>query len=46
LVDRSLVAVDAVREDAEEAIEEAMPFLGIEALGELHRARDIGEEDR
>src|SRR6185503_10490215 len=45
LVDRSLVAMDAVREDPEEAIEEAMPFLGIDALGELHRARDVGEED-
>src|SRR5437773_4830320 len=45
LVDRPLVAVDAVREDPEEAIEEAMPLLGIDALGELHRARDISEED-
>jgi len=45
LVDRSLVAMDAVREDPEEAIEEAMPLLGIDALGELHRARDVGEED-
>src|SRR5881397_1422752 len=45
LVDGPLVAVDAVREDPEEAIEEAMPFLGIDALGELHRARDVGEED-
>ena len=45
LVDGPLVAVDAVGEDPEEAIEEAMPFLGIDALGELHRARDVGEED-
>ncbi len=45
LVDGPLVAVDAVREDPEEAIEETMPFLGIDALGELHRARDVGEED-
>src|SRR3989441_4442855 len=45
LVDGPLVAVDTVREDPEEAIEEAMPFLGIDALGELHRAREIGEED-
>src|SRR5437660_11062870 len=45
LVDGPLIAVDAVREDPEEAIEEAMPLLGIDALGELHRARDVGEED-
>ena len=45
LVDRPLVAVDAVGEDPEEAIEEPMPFLGIDALGELHRARHVGEED-
>src|SRR3989441_4705228 len=45
LVDRPLVVVDAVREDPEEAIEEAMPLLGIDTLSELHRARDVGEED-
>src|SRR5882672_6029942 len=45
LVDGPLVAVDAIREDPEEAIEEAMPLLGIDAFGELHRARDVGEED-
>ena len=45
LVDGPLVAVDAVGEDPEQAIEQAMPFLGIDALGELHRAHDVGEED-
>src|SRR5262249_22501637 len=45
LVDRPFVTVDAVRQDPEEAIEEAMPFLEIHALSELHRARDVGEED-
>ena len=45
LVDGSLVAVDAVSEDPEEAIEETMPFLGIDALGELHGLCDVGEED-
>ena len=45
LVDGPLVAVDAAREDPEQAIEQAMPFLGIDALGELHRAHDVGEED-
>jgi hypothetical protein len=45
LVDRPFVAVNAVREDPEQAIEEAMPLLRIDALGELHRARDVGEED-
>ena len=44
LVDGPLVAVDAVGENAEEAIEEAMPVLGVDALGELHRARDVREE--
>ena len=44
LVDGSLVSVHAVREDPEQAIEQAMPFLGIDALRELHRAHDVGEE--
>ena len=44
LVDGALVAVNAVRQDPEEAIEEAVPFLGIDALGELHRAGHVGEE--
>ena len=37
--------MNAARKDPEEAIEQAMPFLGIDALRELHRARDVGEED-
>src|SRR6185436_14505659 len=39
-----LVPVNAIREDPEETIEQAMPFLGVDALGELHRAHDVGEE--
>ena len=45
LVDGPFVPVDAVREDPEQAIEEAMPFLDIDALRELHRAHDVDEED-
>ena len=44
LVDRALVPVNAVRKDAKQAIEEAVPLLGIDALGELHRPYDVGEE--
>src|SRR5215471_17271711 len=45
LVDGPLVSVNAAREDPEQAIEEAMPFLGVDALCQLHRAHDVGEED-
>src|SRR5439155_1105911 len=45
LVDGSLVSVNAARKDPEQAIEQSMPFLGIDALRELHRAHDVGEED-
>src|SRR5262249_49381180 len=45
LVDGPLVSVNTFREDPEQAIEQAMPFLGIDALRELHRAHDVGEED-
>src|SRR4030095_4747923 len=45
LVDGSLVSVNAARKDPEQAIEQAMPFLRIDALRELHRAHDVGEED-
>src|SRR4029450_1894926 len=45
LVDGSLVSVNATRKDPEQAIEQAMPILGIDALRELHRAHDVGEED-
>ena len=45
LVDGALVSVNAAREDPEQAIEQAMPFLGVDALRELHGAHDVGEED-
>jgi hypothetical protein len=45
LVDGPLVSVDAARKDPEQAIEQAMPLFGIDALRELHRAHDVGEED-
>src|SRR4030095_8425932 len=45
LVDSPLVSVNAARKDPEQAIEQAMPFLGIDALSELHRTHDVGEED-
>jgi hypothetical protein len=46
LVDRPLEAVHAVGQDLEEAIEDAMPLLGVDALSQLHRALDVGEEHR
>src|SRR4029434_4464030 len=45
LVDGPLVAVNAGGEDPKHAIEQAMPFLGIDALRQLHRARDVGKQD-
>src|SRR6185437_13167931 len=36
--------VNAVPQKPKETIEEAVPFLGIDALGELHRADHVGEE--
>jgi hypothetical protein len=44
LVDGAFEAVHAVGEDLEEALEDAMPRLGIELLGELRRALHVGEE--
>jgi len=44
LIHRALEAVDAVGEDLEEAIHDAMPFLRINLLGQLHRAFHIGEQ--
>jgi hypothetical protein len=44
LVHGALVAVDSIGEDPEEPVEEAIPLLGIDALGQFHRARDVGEE--
>ena len=46
LVDRSLEAMDAVGEDAEEPVEHAVPLLGADARGEVHRLLHVGEEDR
>ncbi len=45
LVDGPLVSVNAAGKDPEQAIQQAVPFLGIDALRELHRAYDVGEED-
>jgi hypothetical protein len=46
LVDRTLETVNAIREDREEAIHDLVPLLGIELLGQVHRAFDVGEEHR
>ena len=46
LVDGALEAVDALREDAEEAVEDAMPCLWIDLFGQIHRALHVGEQDR
>ena len=46
LVDRSLEAMDAFGEDLEEAIHDPVPFLRIDALLQLHRALDVGEQHR
>ena len=45
LVHRALEAMHALGEDREEAIEDAMPLLGVEPGGEVHRALHVGEED-
>ena len=46
LVDGPLEAVHALGEEVEEAIEQAMPGLGAEPLGEQHRVLDVGEQHR
>ncbi len=46
LVDGPLEAVDAVGEDGEEPVEDAVPLLGTDAGGEAHRLLHVGEEDR
>src|SRR4030095_5388033 len=38
-------SVHAAGEEVEEAVHDAVPLLGVELLGELHRALRIGEED-
>ena len=44
LIHRTLEAVHAVGEELEEAIHDLVPVLGVEPLGELHGALDVGEE--
>ena len=44
--DRALEAVNALGKDLEEAIHDLVPLLGIDLLGELHRALHVGEEHR
>ena len=46
LVDGALEAVHAVREDLEESLEDRVPLLGSDLLGELHRALHVGEQHR
>src|SRR5581483_192484 len=45
LVHRAFEAVHALGEDMEEAVEDAVPLLGIDLARELHRALHVGEED-
>src|SRR5262249_2387714 len=46
LVHRPLEAVHARSEDGEETIDDPVPLLGIELLGQLHRALHVGEKHR
>src|SRR5262249_7185702 len=46
LVYRALEAVHTLGEDREEAVHDAVPFLGVEALRELHRPLHVGEQHR
>ena len=46
LVHRAFEAMHALGEDREEALEDAVPFLGVELFGEHHRALHIGEQHR
>jgi hypothetical protein len=45
LVDRAFEAVDAVGQDFEEAIHDPVQLLGIDRLGQLHRALHVREQD-
>ena len=36
--------MDAFGQDLEKAVEDPVPLLGVDLLGELHRAGDVGEE--
>jgi hypothetical protein len=44
LVDEALEALDAARQDGEEALHDGAPGLGVELLGQLHRALHVGEQ--
>src|SRR5262245_1943722 len=44
LIHRALEAMHAVSEDSEEAIKNLMPCLGVELLGQFHRAFHIGKQ--
>src|SRR5262245_21400241 len=44
LVHRPFETMHALGEELEEAIEDAVPFLGVDLLGQLHRALHVGEE--
>jgi len=43
---RALEAMNAVGKDLEETVEDAVPLLGINLLGELHGSLHVGEEHR
>jgi TRAP-type mannitol/chloroaromatic compound transport system substrate-binding protein len=42
---RRMLDLEAVAEDAEEALHDLRPRLGVELLRQLHRALHVGEED-
>jgi class 3 adenylate cyclase len=44
LADGPFVAMDALRQDLEETVENAVPLLGVDLLGQLQRALHVGEE--
>ena len=46
LVDGALKAMDAVAEDGEEPVHDAMPLLRVHALGQQHRPLHVDEEHR
>jgi hypothetical protein len=46
LVHRALEKVHPVGEDREEAVHDPLPLLRVDALGQLHRAHHVAEEDR
>ena len=46
LVDRALEAGDGLGQQREEALHDLAPLLGILLLGQVHRAADVGEQDR